>query len=73
MNFNEDIRDLATILAEVIRRMGASYGSREDWRIDLAKCVSIMEHNQNYPAMLEENAILLKRVQELEEMQTRQA
>ena len=68
MNFNEDIRDLAMIVAEVIRRMGAAYGSPDDVRRDFSTCVTIMEQNQNFPALLEEKEILLKRVQELEEL-----
>jgi len=39
----EDVRDLATLVYEVIRRMGAAYGSPEDWRRDLTTAVKIME------------------------------
>jgi uncharacterized protein YheU (UPF0270 family) len=40
-----DIRDLATLVAEIIRRMGADYGSSEDWRRDITTAVRIMERN----------------------------
>lgn len=39
----EAIRDLAMLTAEIIRRMGAAYGSPEDWRRDITKAVGIME------------------------------
>jgi len=39
----EDVRDLATLVYEVIRRMGAAYGSPEDWRRDLTTAVKVME------------------------------
>ena len=40
---DKDIRDLASLLANVIRRMGASYGSQDDWRRDITAAVQIME------------------------------
>ena len=40
---NKDIRDLASLLIEVIRRSGAAYGSREDWRRDIMEADRIME------------------------------
>ena len=39
----EAIRELATLLAEVIRRMGASYGSPEAWRTDITRAVKVFE------------------------------
>ena len=36
-------RDMAMLLAEVIRRMGASYGSADDWRRDVTTAVRVME------------------------------
>jgi hypothetical protein len=39
----EAIRDLASLVAEVIRRAGASYGSPDDWRRDITTAVKIME------------------------------
>ena len=39
----EQVRDLATLLAEVIRRMGAAYGSTDDWHRDYTHAVKIME------------------------------
>jgi hypothetical protein len=40
---NKQIQELATLVAEIIRRMGASYGSAEDWRADFRRAVKIME------------------------------
>lgn len=40
-----DVRDLASLLAEVIRRAGAAYGSPEEWRRDITVAVKIMERN----------------------------
>ena len=40
---NEKIRDLASLLAESIRRQGAAYGSLDDWRRDITAAVKIME------------------------------
>jgi len=39
----EDVRDLATLVYEVIRRMGAAYGAPDDWRRDLTTAVKVME------------------------------
>jgi hypothetical protein len=39
----EAIRDLASLTAEMIRRMGASYGSAEEWREGITLAVRIME------------------------------
>ena len=39
----EAIRDLASLMAEMIRRMGASYGSAEEWREGITLAVRIME------------------------------
>jgi hypothetical protein len=39
----EDVRDLASLVYEVILRMGAAYGGPEDWRRDLTTAVKIME------------------------------
>ncbi len=44
-NMNKDIRDLAMLVANIIRRMGADYGSPEDWRLDITAAVQIMERN----------------------------
>jgi len=35
--------DLSGLVAETIRRAGASYGSREDWRRDFTRAVKIEE------------------------------
>ncbi len=40
---NEEIRDLASLVAEIIRRMGAAYGSAEDWREGFTVAVKILE------------------------------
>jgi hypothetical protein len=42
---HEDMRDLASLVAEIIRKMGAAYGPPEEWRRDITKAVKIMEHN----------------------------
>jgi len=38
-----DLRDLASLVIEVIRRMGASYGSSDDWRRGISTAAAIME------------------------------
>ena len=43
MNRDEEIRDLASLLAEVIRRAGAAYGSPQDWRRDFTQAVKISD------------------------------
>lgn len=43
LSVDQALIELATLLAEVIRRMGAAYGSSEDWRRDLTRCVKIHE------------------------------
>ena len=40
---DKDIRDLAELVADIIRRMGASYGTPRDWRQDFTRAVKIME------------------------------
>jgi len=37
------LRDLATLQAGTIQKMGAAYGSSEDWRRDFTEAVKIME------------------------------
>lgn len=37
------IRDLASLVAGIIQRMGASYGSGDDWQRDFIVAVKIME------------------------------
>jgi hypothetical protein len=44
MSTTEAIRDLASLTAEVIRRMGATYGDAATWRADITRAVKIMEH-----------------------------
>ena len=40
---DKDIRDLASLLAQVVRRAGAAYGSPEDWHRDFTEALRIME------------------------------
>jgi hypothetical protein len=37
------ISDLAVLVAEIIKRMGAAYGSPDDWRRDITTAVKIYE------------------------------
>ena len=52
-----DLRDIATLVAEIIRRMGSAYGSGAEWSRDTQEAVHIMERaNLRYldPAALDE-------------------
>lgn len=39
---DQDTRDIASFIAEIIRRMGAAYGDAEAWRRDYTAAVEIM-------------------------------
>lgn len=43
MTEREAIIELATLLAGVIQRMGAAYGSPENWRQDFTRAVKVFE------------------------------
>ena len=43
---HEDLRDLASLVAQLIRKMGAAYGPPDEWRRDITTAVKIMERNQ---------------------------
>lgn len=38
-----EIIELATLIAETIRRMGAAYGSADEWRRDVTRAVRVAE------------------------------
>lgn len=48
MTHLEAIRDLASLIGECIRRMGASYGESDVWRRDITRAVKIMEWAGSY-------------------------
>ena len=43
MTTNDAVIELSTIVAGIIQRAGASYGSPEDWRTDMQRCVNIYQ------------------------------
>ena len=47
MGNREATCELASLLAEVIRRMGASYGPPKEWRRDFTRAVKVFEGTFN--------------------------